>query len=196
MSAVDAVSLFLALLAVVAQVTAVLLAGLAVIGRFSDGARATFERVRDELTPRGVELAAAVAVVCMLGSLYYSEVANFPPCRLCWYQRIAMYPMAVILPIAAWRRDTGIRRYAVPLAAIGAAISVYHMLVERFPNLESGSCDPTNPCSIIWVEPLGYLTIPTMALSGFALILGLLGYARSPQAHGQDRIDTPPTTAA
>ena len=118
-----------------------------------------------------------MAVVCTAGSLYYSEVAGFPPCRLCWYQRIAMYPLALILPIAARRRDVGVRRYAMPLAAVGGLIAVYHMLVERFPSLESGSCDPTNPCSIIWVEPLGYMTIPTMALSGFALILVLLAYA-------------------
>ena len=91
-----------------------------------------------------------------------------------------MYPLAVILPIAAWRRDVGVRFYAAPLAAVGGLVAVYHVLVERFPTLEAGSCDPTNPCSIIWVEPLGYLTIPTMALSGFALILTLLAYAEDP----------------
>jgi disulfide bond formation protein DsbB len=118
--------------------------------------------------------AAAVAIVATLGSLYYSEVADFPPCRLCWFQRIGMYPLAVILPIAAWRRDRSVRWYALPLAVGGGLVSVYHVLIERYPSLESGSCDPTNPCSIIWVERLGYLTIPTMALSGFALIAVLL----------------------
>jgi Disulfide bond formation protein DsbB len=177
MSAVDAFSLFFGLLAVIAQVAVLGLAGLAMAARLAPGARPAYERVRAELGPRAVGLAAAVAVVCMLGSLYYSEVAGFPPCRLCWYQRIAMYPLAVILPIAAWRRDVGVRWYRAPLAAAGGLIAVYHMLVERFPTLEAGSCDPTNPCSIIWVEPLRYLTIPTMALSGFALILVLLAYA-------------------
>jgi disulfide bond formation protein DsbB len=110
----------------------------------------------------------------MLGSLYYSEIANFPPCRLCWFQRIGMYPLAVILPLAAWRRDWSVRWYALPLAVGGGLVSIYHVLIERYPSLESGSCDPTNPCSIIWVERLGYLTIPTMALSGFALIAVLL----------------------
>jgi disulfide bond formation protein DsbB len=178
MSAVESVSLFLGLLAVIAEVSAVALAGLALLARFAPLTRSAYERVRTEIGPRAVGLAAAVAVVCMAGSLYYSEVAGFPPCTLCWYQRIAMYPMAIILPIAAWRHDPRIRFYAMPLAAIGGVISIYHMLIERFPHLESGSCDPTNPCSIIWVEPLGYLTIPTMALSGFALILTLLAYAR------------------
>ena len=178
MSTVDAVSLFLGLLAVLAQISVVVLAGLAIAGRNS--ARPAYERARDEIGPRAIGLAAAVAVVCMTGSLYYSEIANFPPCKLCWYQRIAMYPLAIILPIAAVRRDLAVKPYAMVLAGIGGVISVYHMLVERFPTLESGSCDPTNPCSIIWVEPLGYLTIPTMALSGFALILTLLAYAEEP----------------
>src|SRR5688572_1893684 len=177
MSAVEAVSLFLGLLALIAQLSVVALGGLALAAGLTPAARPGFERVRLELTPRVLGLAAAVAVVCLTGSLYYSEVAGFPPCRLCWYQRIAMYPLAVILPIAAWRRDIRVRWYAIPLATIGAVMSIYHMLVERFPSLEAGTCDPTNPCSIVWVEPLGYLTIPTMALSGFALILTLLAYA-------------------
>jgi disulfide bond formation protein DsbB len=177
MTAVETVSLFLGLLAVIAQVSAIALAGLA-FASLSPSARPAYERVRAELGPRAVGLAAAVAVVCTLGSLYYSEVAGFPPCTLCWYQRIAMYPLAVILPIAAWRRDPRVAVYVMPVAAIGGVISIYHMLVERFPNLESGSCDPTNPCSIIWVDTFGYLTIPTMALSGFALILTLLAYAQ------------------
>jgi disulfide bond formation protein DsbB len=112
--------------------------------------------------------------VATLGSLYYSEVADFPPCRLCWYQRVGMYPLAVVLPIAAWRRDHQVRWYALPLALAGGAVSTYHIAVERFPSLESGACEVTNPCSTIWVETFGYLTIPTMALSAFALVALLL----------------------
>ncbi|MGH9246085.1 MAG: disulfide bond formation protein B [Acidimicrobiales bacterium] len=177
MSDVEIVSLFFGLLAVVAQLATVGLGGLAVAARFAPAATAVHQRVRSEIGPRAVGLAAAVAAVCVAGSLYYSEVANFPPCRLCWYQRIAMYPLVVLLGLATWRRDAGIRRYATPLAGIGAVIAAYHMVVERFPSLESGACEVTNPCSIIWVEPLGYLTIPTMTLSGFGLILILLAHA-------------------
>ena len=70
----------------------------------------------------------------MAGSLYFSEVAHFVPCRLCWYQRIAMYPLVLLLGIATLRRDVGIRLYAIPLAAIGAAVSIYHVQLERFPD--------------------------------------------------------------
>ena len=107
--------------------------------------------------------------------MYLSEVAHFLPCRLCWYQRIAMYPLPVLLGIAWWKRDAGIRRYVVPLALIGLLISTYHILVERFPSLEdSGVCEVSNPCTIRWVERFGFVTIPTMAFAAFALISGLL----------------------
>lgn len=169
----DQVSLFLALLALAAEAGAVALAVTLAARALAPGAgwpRAVLAGVG----PAALTVAAVVAAVAMLGSLYYSEIADFPPCRLCWFQRIGMYPLAVVLPIAAWRRDRQVRWYALPLAVAGGAVSVYHVLVERFPSLESGACEVANPCSIIWVEELGYLTVPTMALSGFALIALLL----------------------
>jgi disulfide bond formation protein DsbB len=169
----DQVNLFLGLLAVAAQLGAATVLVTLVARAVSPRARWP-HRVVDALGPAALVVAATVAVVAMLGSLYYSEVADFPPCRLCWYQRIAMYPLAVILPIAAWRRDHQVRWYALPLAVAGGAVSIYHVAVERFPSLESGACEVTNPCSTIWVETFGYLTIPTMALSAFALIALLL----------------------
>ncbi len=169
----DQGSLFLALLALAAQIAA---AGLAVafVTRRLRPSAGWPGLVVDALGPVALPLAAAVAIVATAGSLYYSEVADFPPCRLCWFQRIAMYPLSAILTIAAVRRDCLVRWYALPLALVGAAVSTYHVVVERVPSLESGSCDPANPCSIIWVRKLGYLTIPTMALSGFVLIVLLL----------------------
>jgi disulfide bond formation protein DsbB len=135
------------------------------------------QRLSELLDGQEIPLAFVVATVATLGSLYLSEVANFVPCRLCWYQRIAMYPLPILLGIAWWKRDAGVRRYALPLAVIGMVISTYHILVERFPSLEgSGVCEVANPCSIRWVERFGFVTIPTMALAGFALISGLLVY--------------------
>jgi disulfide bond formation protein DsbB len=138
-------------------------------------ARPALDRLRTALGPSALQLAFVVALLATVGSLWLSEGAHVVPCRLCWYQRIAMYPMSVILGIAAVRRDRGVRGYALPVILIGATISVWHVLVERFPSLEEAtSCDPANPCSLIWVERFGYLTIPTMALSAFALIATLL----------------------
>jgi disulfide bond formation protein DsbB len=89
-----------------------------------------------------------------------------------------MSPLLPSLGLAAWRRDTGIRPYTAVLAGIGAVIAGYHVLLERFPTLESSVCEVANPCTLIWVRRFGYLTIPTMALSAFALILTLVVVSR------------------
>ncbi len=115
-------------------------------------------------------LAATIATVTTLGSLYYSEVAGFPPCTLCWYQRIAIYPQVVILWVAAWRRDTTVWLSSTILAGIGVALSAWHVVIERNPAL-AGPCDPSNPCTLKWVEEFGLLTIPTMAgIAGLSFI--------------------------
>ena len=180
----DTATLFFALLAVVAQLAVLVAVVLAVGGRFSPALARVRSGVAAEVRPQGFALAAVVAGVCTAGSLYLSEVADFPPCRLCWFQRYAMYPQVVLLGLAAVLRDRRLATVGQVLALIGAAISIWHVLIERYPSLESStSCDPTNPCSIVWVKELGYLTIPTMALSGFALIITLVSVSlsRSPR---------------
>jgi disulfide bond formation protein DsbB len=135
--------------------------------------------VRLALRPATLWLAFLVALTATGGSLYFSEVAGFVPCALCWYQRIAMYPLVIILGVAAVRGDAGVARYAGPLAAIGALISIWHIGVERIPGLPSGSCSLETPCSTILVQVVGFITIPTMALAGFLAILTLLLLTRS-----------------
>ncbi len=174
----DAVSLFLALLAVLANASVVVALTLAIGGRFAPAVARARASAAAVVAPQALGLALAVATVATAGSLYFSEVAHFTPCRLCWYQRVCMYPLVPLLAWAAWRRDLRVRPVAAVLAAVGALIASYHVLIERYPTLESGACDPTNPCSLIWVRRFGYLTIPTMALSAFALILTLLAVAR------------------
>ena len=174
----DTVTLFLALLATVAQVATLTIVVVEVGGRRGSGPLVAARRaLHTQIGPQALALAAVVALVCTAGSLYLSEVANFPPCRLCWFQRVGMYPLVVLLGLAAVRRDRSIRPYAATLAVLGGLVSVWHLLVERYPTLEGSSCDPLNPCSIKWVERFGYLTIPGMALSGFALIVALLAVA-------------------
>ena len=122
--------------------------------------------------------AAAIALVTTIGSLYYSEVAGYPPCVLCWYQRIAIYPQVIVLGVAALRRDATVWRYSVPLAVIGSALSAWHVVLERNPAL-AGPCDPSNPCTIKWVEEFGFLTVPAMALVASLSIIALTLSARS-----------------
>jgi disulfide bond formation protein DsbB len=171
------VSTFLAILALVALAGVALTAIVAVADRFG-ALRGTFVAFRRSVRPVALPLAAGVAITATAGSLYFSEVAGFIPCALCWYQRIAMYPLALILGIAAWRNEAAIRRYVVPVAAIGAVISLYHIGVERLPGLPAGACSLDVPCDLIWVERFGFVTIPVMALAAFlAIITLLLAYA-------------------
>lgn len=135
-------------------------------------------RVPDWARDAALPLATAIAVVCTGGSLYLSEVAGYLPCTLCWYQRIAMYPLVVVLGVAASRDDRQVWRTALPLAGVGSLIAVWHVLIERRPSL-GGVCDPVAPCSLRWVEEFGFLTLPTMALIGFVAIIALTLVARS-----------------
>ena len=167
-------SLFFALLTVGANAFVVLAVGLALGARYSRGADRALGRFRGAVDGSSLVLAWVVALVATLGSLYYSEVAHLPPCTLCWYQRIAMYPLAIVLAIAAVRSDFGVRRYVLPVVAIGAAISAYHYQLERFPSQATLACSVEVPCTTVWVWQLHYISIPFMAFSAFALIAMLL----------------------
>ncbi|GAB5601593.1 disulfide bond formation protein B [Thermus sp. FJN-A] len=108
-----------------------------------------------------------VALVATLGSLYYSEVRLFLPCELCWYQRIFMYPQAVLLGLALWRQDLGVWPYSLALSLMGGSLSTLHLMEQRFPDLFTLACKPPVPCS---VEYIPAFPIPLQALIAFALI--------------------------
>jgi len=117
-------------------------------------------------------VAFAVATVATIGSLYYSQVADFVPCELCWYQRICMYPLVVVLGVGWWRRDPASVWYALPLAVAGGGIATYHALVERYPSLGEGlSCSVEAPCTVPYFREFGWVTIAVMSLAGFLAIL-------------------------
>lgn len=119
-------------------------------------------------------MAMLVALTATAGSLVYSEVYGFEPCRYCWYQRIAMYPLVPVLLVGALRRDPAVRYYGLPLSFVGAAIAVWHYLIQSFPSLDPGACTTGVPCSAKYVDVFGFVSIPFMALSGFVLISVLL----------------------
>ncbi|WP_334143956.1 disulfide bond formation protein B [Rhabdothermincola sp.] len=135
--------------------------------------------LRRDVGDASVTLAALVAVVATLGSLYYSQVAGFTPCTLCWYQRIFMYSLAVVLPVAAVRRDRDVRWYALPLAVIGAGFSVYHSWIQAFPP-DSGTsfCTAEAPCTTRHVWEFGFVSLPFMALCGFSFVIAMMVLAR------------------
>lgn len=130
--------------------------------------------VNETVSETSLWLAWIVAAGAMAGSLYMSEVANYVPCTLCWYQRIPMYSLAVIVFVAAIRRDLSVRWYALPLAIIGLVISVYHYFVEWFPQIETNVCSLTLPCSNVWFREFGFISLPLMAASAFTFVIAVL----------------------
>jgi disulfide bond formation protein DsbB len=154
-------------------------AGLALIGLLGlAGLRAPLAALRSALW--GYELWAAFVVAALAtgGSLFFSEIAGFVPCDLCWFQRICMYPLSILLLFAAFHGDYTFARYLIPLPLVGACVSVYHLLVENQVVSEPNACKIGGAgCAVKWINEFGYMTIPTLALTGFLLLIGFLSLA-------------------
>ena len=112
-----------------------------------------------------------VSLIAMLGSLYFSEIEGFIPCELCWYQRISMYPLVLILGIATFKNDLQVPRYVLPLSLLGGSISVLHYLEQKVPGFGGiKPCVNGVPCSYEYINWMGFITIPFLALIAFVLI--------------------------
>jgi len=178
--ATDAVATLLAAAAVVIEVVLALVLVVAVAAIWSPRARRLLTEARDGLLGGELWVAWGVALVATAGSLFFSEIARFVPCRLCWFQRIGMYPLAAILLIAALRRDArGGALYGLPLAIFGAIVASYHIYIEYHPEAETAGCRIGASCATKWIDKLGYITIPTLALTAFVAISVLLAMALS-----------------
>jgi disulfide bond formation protein DsbB len=168
---VDVATNFFVVLTFVADAIVALAIVAALAALVSPSARAAVASWARAVAPQSVTFAWIVATVATLGSLYYSERAGFVPCELCWYQRIVMYPLVIVLGVAVLRRDRAVWITTSVFVAIGAPLSLYHWLVERVPAFEeSSSCSATAPCSAPWFEKLGFVTLAWMAMSAFLLI--------------------------
>lgn len=119
-----------------------------------------------------LRLSFLVALAGTLGSLYFSEIQKFPPCVLCWYQRVALYPLVLIFGAAIWTEDDLPRKYALPLIVAGLAIAGYHNLV--YYGFISEALTPCTgggvSCSSRQLELFGFITIPLLSLAGFATL--------------------------
>jgi disulfide bond formation protein DsbB len=110
-----------------------------------------------------------------LGSLFFSEVMELPACSLCWVQRIFMFPLAIILLLGLFPFDPGVVRYALPLAAIGGVVALYHLLLQMGAIPESAApCRQGVSCSEAQITLFGFVSIPMMSLLVFASVTGLL----------------------
>ena len=165
----------LAVLGVIGQVLggALILVALAAAA----GARGPLRAIRNVLW--GYELWAAfvVAAIATGGSLFFSEIAHFVPCELCWYQRICMYPLSITTLLAALLGDHRVARYLLPLPLVGVGVSVYHILIENKVIHEPAQClisAPGSGCGTKWINEFGYMTIPTLALTAFILTFAFM----------------------
>ncbi|MEW6514158.1 MAG: disulfide bond formation protein B [Pseudomonadota bacterium] len=124
-----------------------------------------------------------IAASATLGALFFGEVMQLPPCLLCWYQRIFMFPLALILPLGLAPYDRNIIRYALPLAVIGWGIAVFHqLLVAGWVPRDFEPCARGVPCSKTVLELFGFLTIPWLSIAAFSAIIVLLLLARNRRA--------------
>lgn len=170
----DDVTRALAALGVAGQALAALLLVVALAA--AAGVGGPLAAVRRLLWGYELWLAFAVAAIATGGSLFFSEIAHFIPCELCWFQRICMYPLSIVTLLAALANDHRVARYLLPLPVVGAGVSVYHLLVENGAIRETQACLVSAPggCATKWIDEFGYVTIPTLALTGFALVFAFL----------------------
>jgi disulfide bond formation protein DsbB len=181
---VNDVSTALAGLAVLLQVFVVAIVVLTLVSIVFPPVRRLLGEIRDTLLGGEIWMAWVVALVATLGSLFFSEYANFLPCRLCWFQRICMYPMAVVLLVGALRRDARAAvQYAFVMPIVGIGVSIYHVYIEQNPSAETAACRAGGvSCTTKWIDKFGYITIPVLAMTAFATIIVLLAMAWSRRA--------------
>jgi disulfide bond formation protein DsbB len=116
-----------------------------------------------------------IAAASTLGALFLSEVMRVPPCVLCWYQRICMFPLAIILPIGLFPFDRKVVRFALPLAVIGWLVAGFHMLlIAGFIPESIRPCTQGVQCTEQLVVWFGFITIPLLSLFAFTVIAALL----------------------
>lgn len=177
----DAVATGLAALAVLLQVLVVAIVLLALVSLVLRPARRLLVEIRETMLGGELWIAFAIALGATLGSLFFSEYSDFFPCRLCWFQRIFMYPLAIVLLVGALRKDVRAAvQYAFLLPIIGAGFSLYHLYIEANPEKESAGCKVGGGgCSTKWIDEFGYITIPMLALTAFAAVGVLLAFVWS-----------------
>jgi disulfide bond formation protein DsbB len=147
------------------------------------GVVAPFRLLRRAVWGYELWLGFLIAALATGGSLFFSEIAHYAPCELCWYERICMYPLAAVLLLLALANDHRAARYLLPLPIVGAGLAAYHVLIERGVVSQPRDCLLSAPggCATKWFEQLGYVTIPVLTLTAFALVLGLLLLAGEPE---------------
>lgn len=120
-----------------------------------------------------------VSIVATLGSLYFSEIRGFIPCEMCWYQRILMYPLILLLGISVFRGDFYLKWYILPITILGVFTASMHYMEQKIPGFGGiKPCLDGVPCNIEYINYFGFVTIPFMSLTAFILITLFLFFSR------------------
>jgi disulfide bond formation protein DsbB len=188
-----AMAQFFAILSLVVWAATFIVIVLAVLYRRNPESNAGY--FFEDIRRNAIWIACAVAFGTMLGSLYLSEVAHYQPCPLCWYQRICMYPLGVLLLVGGIRRDRMVWTYILPPAIIGTGFAIYHTQLQAFPEQAHPFCKLDDPCTIRFVWEFGFVSIPFMALAAFSFIITMMLVLRSERVYDDldddDALDEP-----
>lgn len=164
MTLANIVNYTLSTLTVLGQISVLVVAVMIILKKYDNV-------VMNFLAKNGMKISFAVALLAMLGSLTYSDILHYEPCKLCWFQRIFMYPEVVLLGLGLLRKDNAISFYALILSVIGAPIAFYHYLVQL--GLVKAGCSTVGysvSCAKYFTMNFGYITIPMMAFTAFLMI--------------------------
>lgn len=119
-----------------------------------------------------LELIFVTSLGALVFSVWYSNVINFPPCELCWIQRVFLYPQVLLSFIAIFKKDKKMIEYLLPMTVLGGLVALYHSLVHWGVGVGLLACTTTGAeCAKVYVLEYGYITIPFMALSSFVYLL-------------------------
>ncbi len=143
--------------------------------------RKQFPKVLERVGRYGLLLAFLASLVATTGSLFYSEIAKFTPCDLCWFQRIFMYPLVILLGMALWKKDRHVLNYVLGLSMVGWVISLYQNYIYFYNGGLGAICKVGGgsvSCVVKYVGEFGYVTIPVMALTAFSLVIIFLIFAK------------------
>jgi disulfide bond formation protein DsbB len=135
----------------------------------------TFETLRNSIGKKALYLGLIQAIISFLGSMTFSNILMYPPCVLCWYQRIFMFPLSIILMVGILRKDILVHLYVLPLALMGWTIALYHNLLyyKIIPDTIA-PCSTGVSCTVKYVEYFGFITIPLLSFVAFSIIIVLM----------------------
>jgi disulfide bond formation protein DsbB len=163
-----------------------------ILSRTSPAARERWGRLRDGVTPFALHVAWITAVLATFGSLFLQYVEHFDPCQFCWFQRICMYPLSLLLGIAAFRGDLQVaKRYFIGLSLVGAGLAIYHYQLEHVPHEVSvcGTAANDVPCNIAVFNIFGFISVPFLSMAAFLLITTLLLVARTHDDDEEEEVE-------